>query len=102
MSNNKTKKDLTTMATNIFLGLPPPNIANWIREHASPAGHADTWYKYEGDTVWKHIDIEGALSGVYAESRTDQIQNIDDIVALDIGTNVTSIIDEAFRSCLKL
>ena len=62
MSNNKTKKDLTTMATNIFLGLPPPDIANWIREHAGPAGHADTWYKYEGDTVWKHIDIVGQIT----------------------------------------
>ena len=25
-------------------------------------GHADTWYKYQGDTEWRTVSITGAIS----------------------------------------
>ena len=25
--------------------------------------HADTWYKYEGDTEWRTVSISGTISG---------------------------------------
>ena len=48
--------------TEIFLGEPPTNIKQWIIDHATPpgpAGHAETWYKYEGDTEWRTVSITG-------------------------------------------
>lgn len=56
----KRKKE---MATEIYLGNPPANIIDWIRNHSQPASHEETWYKYAGDTEWKHVNIEGRLAG---------------------------------------
>lgn len=36
------------MATEIFLGEPPANIKQWIIEHATPAGHAETIFTFSG------------------------------------------------------
>ena len=88
--------------TEIFLGEPPTNIKQWIIDHATPpgpAGHAETWYKYEGDTEWRTVSITGTISGETGGPPTSQIPNATDIVALEIGTNVTSIGDWAFCWC---
>ena len=91
------------MATQIFLGEPPANIKRWIEEHAAPATHADTWYKYAGDTEWRTVSISGSIDGdVSEETPTIQIPNVLDIVALEIGTTVTIIGDCAFASCSGL
>ena len=91
------------MATQIFLGEPPANIKQWIIEHATPATHADTWYKYEGDTEWRTISISGTLNGnANEETPTTQIPDVTNIVALEIGTDVTSIQDYAFLYCSSL
>jgi hypothetical protein len=29
---------------------------------SAPAGHEETWYKYDGDTEWKTINIEGTIA----------------------------------------
>ena len=87
--------------TNVFLGEPPADIKAWIIEHATPTGHADTWYKYAGDTEWRTVSISGTISGG-AGTPTAQIPNVETIVALEIGTNVTSIGDCAFYYCGSL
>ena len=85
------------MATEIFLGEPPANIKQWIIDHATPpgpAGHADTWYKYAGDTEWRTVSISGEIYGeddYGAYIATSQIPNINNVVAIDIGTDVSSI-----------
>ena len=89
------------MATQIFLGEPPANIKRWIEEHAAPATHADTWYKYADDTEWRTVSISGTISGSYDEDveefiPTTQIPNAENVVSLEIGTNVTSIGNFAF------
>ena len=30
---------------------------------SAPAYHADTWYKYDGDTEWRTVSITGEISG---------------------------------------
>ena len=95
------------MGTEVFLGKPPANIESWIKSHAAPAGHADTWYKYAGDTEWRTVSITGAIEGRFEEESelyvpTAQIPNIFDVVALEIGTDVTSIGNYAFYACSGL
>lgn len=68
---------------------------------SAPAGHADTWYKYSGDTEWRTVSISGTISGDEGIP-TSQIPNVADIVALEIGTDVTSIGDGAFYCCSGL
>ena len=94
------------MATEIFLGEPPANIKQWIIDHATPPGpttHADTWYKYAGDTEWRTVSISGAIEGSFGEGTpTTQIPNVTNIVALEIGIDVTSIGECAFVGCESL
>ncbi len=71
------------------------------------SGHADTWYKYAGDTEWRTVSISGTIAGGYnedigAEIATTQIPNVPNAVALEIGTDVTSIGVDAFLDCTKL
>jgi hypothetical protein len=37
-------------------------VANSIVITTTPAYHADTWYKYAGDTEWRTVSITGAIS----------------------------------------
>ena len=82
---------------------------DWIESHSEPvpATHADTWYKYAGDTEWRTVSISGGINGSYDEESdydvpTTQIPNIWNVVALEIGTDVTSIGDLAFIGCDRL
>ena len=91
------------MAVKIYLGNPPANIKQWIIDHASPAGHADTWYKYTGDTEWRTVSITETISGDGDEGLpTDQIPAVNNVVALEIGTDVTTIEGFAFLDCNSL
>ena len=98
------------MATKIFLGEPPANIKQWIIDHATPPGpatHADTWYKYAGDTVWKTVSISGTIEGIFdlddgSGIPTTQIPGVKNVVALEIGTDVISIENSAFYDCYSL
>lgn len=95
------------MATKIFLGEPPANIKQWIIDHATPATHTDTWYKYAGDIEWRTVSISGAIEGDIDEQTgagipTTQIPNVTNVVALEIGTDVTSIGGSAFDGCSGL
>lgn len=83
--------DDTSISNNITWNMP------------QPAGHADTWYKYEGDTEWKTKSITGSIYGdVNEHEPTTQIPNIANVVELEIGTNVTSIQEFAFSGCSNL
>ena len=72
-----------------------------------PATHADTWYKYANDTAWRTVSISGAIEGSYDEEDdryipTSQIPDVENVVALEIGTYVTSIGECAFEGCSVL
>jgi hypothetical protein len=70
---------------------------------STPAGHADTWVKWDGDTEWTPVSIEGSIYGDSTDSLpTTQILNIENVVALEIGTDVTSIDELAFINCSRL
>ena len=90
--------------STIFVGEPPPEIKSFIVErYATPsgqAGHAETWYKYAGDTSWRTVGINGTIDGdINNSTPTTQIPNVADMVAIEIGTDVTGIGPAAFDSC---
>jgi len=62
---------------------------------SAPAYHADTWYKYDGDTEWRTVSITGEIYDIF-------IPNVLNIVALEIGSDVTSIGERAFSDCSGL
>ena len=73
----------------------------------APAGHADTWYKYAGDTEWRTVMLGGTIQLFDYGDQTGQIENAGDIVAIEIGTGtqanpVTRIGDTAFSGCTSL
>ena len=71
---------------------------------SAPAGHADTWVKWDGDTEWTPVSIEGeeiAFTDGMPDP-TGQVENPFDIVAIEIGTDVTSIGAYGFAYCEKL
>ena len=64
------------------------------------SGHADTWYKYANDSDWRTVSITGAIEGdPDEETPTTQIPDVGNVVALEIGTDVTSIGWHAFQDC---
>ena len=73
------------------------NGGNIIIGAGGSSGHADTWYKYANDTEWRTVSISGSIMS--EGGPTTQIPNVTDVVALEIGTNVTSIGAEAFVDC---
>ncbi len=73
---------------------------------SAPAGHADTWYKYSGDSDWRTVSITGAINGnppvEGPPTPTSQIPDIANVVALEIGIDVTNIGEFAFFYCNNL
>ena len=70
---------------------------------STPATYEETWYKYDGDTEWRHVNIEGTIVLVDEMGMPDgYIENPNDIVAIEIGTDVTSIGAWAFYGCSGL
>ena len=65
-----------------------------------PTYHADTWYKYPGDTDWRTVSISGSInSSEDVGIPTTQIPDVGRVAALEIGTDVTSIGSFAFVEC---
>lgn len=48
------------MATEIYLGNPPANIVDWIRNHSQPSEHPETRFTLEGGIV-ETYDITGTF-----------------------------------------
>ena len=75
---------------------------------SAPAGHEETWYKYDGDTEWRTVMLGGTIALVTdTGDSTDQIDNPYNIVEIEIGTGtqanpVTSIGNNAFYWCGSL
>lgn len=68
-----------------------------------PAYHADTWYKYAGDTGWRTVNITGEIRGGKTPGTpTTQIPDVTNVIALEIGSDVTSIGGGAFYECSRL
>ena len=57
--------------------------------------HSDTWVKWQGDMSWTHLDIKGALSA-------SSIPNTLSLIAVDIGSDVTSVNAAMFKDCSHL
>jgi hypothetical protein len=70
-----------------------------IGSSGGSSGHADTWYKYAGDTEWRTVSITGTISGETGGPPTSQIPDVENVVALEIGTDVTNIGNWAFYLC---
>lgn len=85
------------MATYIFNGECPDGMKQAFIDAYGPMPeyHADTWYKYNGDTEWRTVSITGKIN-------SSSIPNVTNIVALEIGSDVTSIGDSAFSNCTNL
>lgn len=96
------------MAIEVYLGKVPTNIENWIKANSQPTEHAETWYKYAGDTEWKTVMIGGEIALMQDGGEpTGQIDNPTNIVAIEIGTGpqenpLTSIGEDAFYQCQQL
>ena len=74
---------------------------------SAPATHADTWYKYAGDTEWRTVSISRWIDGNMDDDMgipmpTTQIPNVTNVVTIEIGTDVTSIGRNAFEHCTNL
>ena len=48
------------MATEIYLGNPPPHIIDWIREHSKPMVKKETHIKFYDGTEGDYL-IEGVM-----------------------------------------
>ena len=48
------------MATEIYLGNPPPHIIDWIKAHSKPAVKAKTHIKFTDKTEGDYL-IEGTM-----------------------------------------
>ena len=98
--------------SQIFLGEPTANIKEWIVEHYSPApvGHAETWVKFSENDTWHEYDIKGAMdkqaliaAGLMKEGGLLPVWIwITSPYAVEIGTDVTSIGNDAFSGCSEL
>lgn len=100
------------MATEIYLGYPPQNVLDWIRNHSQSATRAETriWWSSDESNYNDYL-IEGALDcpaliekGLMPEGSGTQFEpywnNLP--VKVEIGSAVTSIEDYAFNNCTNL
>lgn len=74
------------MGTEVYLGMPPPNVVKWIKDHSGPVVKETTVIKYT--TASGLSDWEGDIVGELTDS---SIPNWSDIVEVEIGSHVTSI-----------
>jgi hypothetical protein len=82
---------------NVFLGKPPANIEQWIRDHHGPVVKETTIAKYTAASGLP--DWEGDIAGKLTSS---SIPNKSSAEVVEIGSHVTSIGDEVFSSCSNL
>lgn len=74
------------MGTQIFLGKPPANIEQWIKDHHGPVVKETTVVKYTAASQLP--DWEGDIVG---ELTDNAIPNWSNIAEVEIGSHVTSI-----------
>ena len=76
------------MSTNIFLGMPPPKIKEWIEKNYVKPWPEKTSVIYTDGSTWEGL-IEGELN-------SGSIPNISNIKELTIGNKVTRISEYVF------
>ena len=91
------------MATEIYLGTPPQYVIDWIKAHSKPAGNPKTKITFT-DGNSQEYDWSGEISrqtmkdaGLYNGSSW-----IKEPQTVEIGTNIMSIGDQAFRDCYNI
>jgi len=95
------------MTTEIYLGNPPANIVDWIRNHSQPATRAETriWWSSDESNYNDYL-IEGALDcpaliekGLMPEGSGTEFEPYwnNSPIKVEIGSAVTSIGDDVFH-----
>ena len=87
------------MATQIYLGLPPPNVVKWIKEHVQtgPVFKDETQVTYVDGTTWEGL-IDEEINYVTLEI----IPNYENIKEITFGNNVIGIGSGGFSSCTSM
>lgn len=88
------KEDKNNMGTEVFLGMPPPSVVAWIKDHHGPVVKETTVVKYTAASGLP--DLERDIVG---ELTDGSIPNKSDIAEVEIGNHVTSIGSFAFYNC---
>ena len=90
------------MATEIYLGNPPPHMIDWIKAHSKPAGNPKTKITFADGTSQEYdwsgeINIDTIIAaGLFSEDGGVWIKRPQTV---EIGTNVTSIGRSLFYNC---
>ena len=95
---------------NVFLGMPPPHIKQWIKDHHGPVVKQETHIKFVDGTEGDYF-IEGAMdcpaliaAGLMppGSGEMEPPSWIKYPAEVEIGSTVTSIGSSAFSSCSRL
>ena len=93
------------MATKIYLGNPPQYVIDWIKAHSKPVGNPKTKITFTDGTLQEY-DWSGEITkrtmvdaGLLVNGNPTWLKNPQ---IVEIGTNVTSIGDQAFYYCSSL
>ena len=98
------------MATEIYLGNPPPHIIDWIKAHSKPVGNPKTHIKFTDGTKGDYL-IEGVMdcpaliaAGLMPPGSGTEIGPgwKKNPIEVEIGSAVTSIGNYAFYFCTDL
>ena len=93
------------MATEIYLGPPPPHIIDWIKAHSKPAANPKTKITFRGGTSQEYewsgeINQQTMMAtGLY---NYEEFNWPNDPQTVEIGTKVTIIGSSAFNNCRTL
>ena len=93
------------MATEIYLGNPPPHIIDWIKAHSKPVASPKTKITFADGSV-EEYDWSGEISrqtmigaGIFDQ---DAYIWLKEPRSVEIGTGVTSIGEFAFETCTSM
>ena len=98
------------MATEIYLGNPPPYVIDWIKAHSKPAGNPKTKITFTDGSEGEYL-IEGVMdcpalvaAGLMPEGSGTEMPPYwnNSPLEVEIGSAVTSIGEYAFYQCSNL
>jgi len=90
------------MATEVYLGYPPPNVRAWIEEHAESRPRNLTYVTYiENNDIpvkitTQSFNIVGNVTSPYFDDELVDTCDGASIISIDFGNTVTSIDSWAF------
>ena len=93
------------MATEIYIGNPPPRMIDWIKAHSKPAGNPKTKITFTDGTSqeydWKgEITLQTMIdAGLFNGNANNWVKTPRTV---EIGTKVTVVGEDAFHGCSGL